>query len=40
MIAVDFGYTDTPVAQLGPDRVIGHFDTLPAAVFDLLPARR
>ena len=40
VIAVDFGYTDTPVAQLGPDRVIGHFDTLPAAVFELLPTRR
>ena len=39
VIAVDFGYTDTPVAQLRPDRVIGHFDMLPAAVFDLLPAR-
>jgi phosphoglycolate phosphatase len=37
VIAVDFGYTDTPVAQLGPDRIIGHFDKLPAAVFDLLP---
>jgi phosphoglycolate phosphatase len=32
IIAVDFGYTETPVAQLGPDRVIGHFDELPAAV--------
>jgi phosphoglycolate phosphatase len=32
IIAVDFGYTETPVAQLGPDRVIGHFDELAAAV--------
>lgn len=30
--AVDFGYTDTPVAELGPDRVISHFDELFAAV--------
>ncbi len=37
VIAVDFGYTETPVAQLGPDRIIGHFDKLPRAVFDLLP---
>lgn len=28
VIAVDFGYTDVPVADLGPDRVISHFDEL------------
>lgn len=39
VIAVDFGYTETPVAQLGPDRIIGHFDKLPAAVFDLFTRR-
>lgn len=38
VIAVDFGYTDTPVGELGPDRVISHFDALPAAVADLLRA--
>jgi phosphoglycolate phosphatase len=32
VIAVDFGYTDTPVAELGPDSVISHFDELWAAV--------
>ena len=32
VIAVDFGYTDVPVAQLHPDLVISHFDELPAAV--------
>ncbi len=32
VVAVDFGYTDTPVAQLGPDRVVSHFDALDAAV--------
>ncbi|MBV8473118.1 MAG: phosphoglycolate phosphatase, partial [Hyphomicrobiales bacterium] len=28
VVAVDFGYTDKPVAELGPDRVISHFDAL------------
>jgi phosphoglycolate phosphatase len=32
VVAVDFGYTDVPVAKLDPDRVISHFDALPAAV--------
>ncbi len=32
VVAVDFGYTDVPVAELGPDRVISHFDALDAAV--------
>ncbi len=32
VIAVDFGYEETPVALLKPDRIIGHFDELPAAV--------
>lgn len=39
VVAVDFGYADVPVARLAPDRVIGHFDALPAAIFDLLPTR-
>ncbi len=39
VIAVDFGYTEIPVTQLGPHRIISHFDELPAAVFDLVPAR-
>ena len=38
VIAVTFGYTDTPVAELGPDRVIEHFSALPAAVRDLVSA--
>ncbi len=37
VIAVDFGYTDIPVAELGPDRVISHFADLGAAVAALLP---
>ncbi|MFV0297083.1 MAG: phosphoglycolate phosphatase [Hyphomicrobiaceae bacterium] len=28
VIAVPFGYTDTPVDQLGPDAVISHYDEL------------
>jgi len=38
VVAVDFGYTDVPVAELGPDRVISHFDALFDAVHGL-PAR-
>jgi phosphoglycolate phosphatase len=34
-VAVDFGYTDTPVAALSPDRVISHFDELWDAVASL-----
>jgi len=36
VIAVDFGYSDRPVADYSPDRIIGHFDALPAAVAELL----
>lgn len=36
VIAVDFGYTDVAVQELGPDRVIGKFEDLPEAVFGLL----
>jgi phosphoglycolate phosphatase len=31
VVAVDFGYADVPVKELGPDRVISHFDELMAA---------
>jgi phosphoglycolate phosphatase len=40
VVAVDFGYTDRPVTELGPDRVISHFDALPEAVFALDPGGR
>lgn len=40
VIAVDFGYSDTPVAQLSPDRVISHFGTLSEAIRALLESRR
>ena len=32
VIGVEFGYTDVPIAELKPDRLIGHFRELPAAV--------
>jgi phosphoglycolate phosphatase len=35
-IAVDFGYSDVPVNELGPDRVISHFDELAEACGALL----
>jgi phosphoglycolate phosphatase len=38
VVAVDFGYADIPVAELGPDRVISHFDALWPAVAELMPA--
>jgi len=37
VIAVPFGYTDRPVAELGPDVLIEHFDELAEAVARLLP---
>lgn len=40
VVAVDFGYTDKPVTELDPDRVISHFDELEAAVAALLDAKR
>lgn len=35
VVAVDFGYTPVPVSELGPDRIISHFDELAEAVADL-----
>ncbi|MEN3349720.1 MAG: phosphoglycolate phosphatase [Bradyrhizobium sp.] len=35
VIGVDFGYTDVPMAELKPDRLIGHMRDLPAAVVSL-----
>jgi len=35
VIAVDFGYTERPVSELGPDRIISRFAQLPAAVAEL-----
>jgi phosphoglycolate phosphatase len=36
VIAVDFGYTDTPVAALDPDHVISNFEELAPAIDNLL----
>lgn len=36
IVAVTFGYTETPCADLNPDALIDHFDELPAAVVKLL----
>ena len=36
VIAVDFGYTEIPVAELDPDRVVSAFADLPGAIFQML----
>ena len=36
VVAVDFGYTDVPIQELGPDLVISHFDQLMQACDTLL----
>jgi phosphoglycolate phosphatase len=36
VIAVDYGYSETPVRDLAPQRVISTLSDLPSAVFDLL----
>jgi phosphoglycolate phosphatase len=40
VVAVDFGYSETPVAELGPDRIVSSFDRLPEAVLALLAAQK
>jgi phosphoglycolate phosphatase len=40
VVAVDYGYSQTPVAELGADRVVSALSALPGAVFDLLRASR
>lgn len=35
VVAVDFGYSETPIRELRPDRLISHFDQLVDAVFAL-----
>ena len=39
VIGVEFGYTEVPIADLKPDRVIGHMRELPAAVESLMYQR-
>jgi phosphoglycolate phosphatase len=35
VVAVDFGYSDVPIAKLDPDRIISSFADLPKAVVEL-----
>jgi phosphoglycolate phosphatase len=35
VVVVDFGYTEVPPAEFGADRLISHFDALPAAIAGL-----
>ncbi len=39
VVAVEFGYTEIPVAELAPDKIISHFYELPAAIFELVTSR-
>src|SRR5450755_3672193 len=38
VIAVDFGYSERPVSEYGPDRIISHFEELSAAIAAVSPA--
>jgi len=40
VICVEFGYTEVPIADLKPDRLINHMRELPAAVEDLMMLQR
>jgi phosphoglycolate phosphatase len=40
VVAVDFGYSNTPIAVLAPDRIISRFADLPEAVFALIGGPR
>lgn len=40
VVGVTFGYTDTPIADLKPDRLIEHMNDLPKAVESLLNSRQ
>ena len=35
VVAVDFGYSEPPIRELRPDRLISHFDELAHAIFAL-----
>jgi phosphoglycolate phosphatase len=39
VIAVEFGYAEVPIADLGPDLLIGNMTDLPAAVESLWASR-
>src|SRR5439155_652153 len=38
IVAVDYGYTEIPVAEMEPDQVISALTELPSAIFGLLRA--
>jgi phosphoglycolate phosphatase len=38
VIAVDFGYSEQPVAELKPDRIISRYAQLPAAIAAIVPS--
>jgi phosphoglycolate phosphatase len=40
VIGVEFGYTEVPIAELKPDRLISHMRDLPAAVEGLMSHRK
>lgn len=39
VVAVDFGYSELPIADHNPDRIISHFADLSAAIASLCPPR-
>jgi len=39
VIGVTFGYTQVPIEELKPDRLISHMRDLPAAVAEIARAR-
>jgi phosphoglycolate phosphatase len=39
VIAVDFGYSEHPVAEYTPDHIISHYAQLPAAITAIFPAQ-
>jgi phosphoglycolate phosphatase len=39
VVAVDFGYTEVPVNELGPDKIISHYNHLPDTIAVLLETR-
>jgi phosphoglycolate phosphatase len=40
VVAVDFGYTEIPVTELGPDKIISSYNALPAVIATLLEPGR
>ena len=39
VIAVDFGYTEVPIATLNPDRIVSSYAELPAAIAAVIASR-